>query len=253
MNKIFFLLLLIPFGAMASAKGKAWQRLKDTGSEILRAKASTQELRKKHDEFKSQRTQLERMGYKEDETEDLDTRVDDHVKLLADKVYERRAELELSFLSFQQDFDFKNSRGKSKLITTNNVVCLGGSTGIANKNFHYKVDGCVFYGKGYAGSKDNKVTFEQKNIDTYGAKVSPSAGYVVSSLGSELGLKLPLLYTQQRISKPTQTSLSQRSKLQPITAVYFRFPANRWFLEVEFGRFLLEDSTLWGIGGGLKF
>lgn len=245
--------LILSFEALGASNENTWLHFQSLGEEILKSEEVNQSLKEKHEEFTSERKKLETMAFKEDEADRLDTKVDEHLKTLSEKKYLKGYEVAVSYFSFQLLTDFKNAGGASKIIVTNNVFCIGGAYGTSNKNFHYWVDGCAFYGKGNAGSVENKITFEQDNLDTYGTRISPAVGFFVSSLRSELGFKLPLLYTHQKITEPANASLKASSSVQALASFYYRFPVNQWFFQMEFGKFLSQDTTLWGFGGGLSF
>lgn len=249
----FLLLILLSFEAFGASQESTWLNFQNLGDAILKSEESNAELSKKHQEFKTEQTKLEEMEYKENETDLLNTKVEEHLKKLGSNNFQSRFDISLNYLSFQKEFDFKNTLGHSKLVVTSNVYCIGGAYGIANNNYHYWIDGCAFYGKSNVGNVSNTITFQQDSLDTYGAKISPAAGIFVSKIKSELGLKLPLLYSHQKITKPSNTTLRENSEFQALASFYYRFPVDQWFFQMEFGKFLSQDTTLWGFGAGLSF
>lgn len=250
---ILFFIVFLSLDAFGASKESVWQRFEESGNEILRSDRITPEISKKHEELKKDQSELEDLEYKENETESLSTKVEAHLKNLEAKIYQKNFELNLTYLSFQREADFKSPTAQSKLIITNDVFCLGGAYGVANQKYHYFVDGCAFYGKANVGSVKNTVTYQQDTIDTYGAKISPAAGIFVSSIRSEVGLKIPILYTHQKLTRPSNTSLKEGSDIEAVASFYYRFPVEKWFLQMEYGKFLSQDTTMWGLGTGFIF
>lgn len=247
------LIFLLSLQVLGATKESTWLRFQRLGEDILAEKKTGPRLNERLQEFRSIKKELEDREYQENETYNLSTRVEAYVKDLKEDVLQKQYELGLSYLSFQKEMDFKNNLGKSKLILTSNVLCAGGSYGVANEKYHYWLDACAFYGKTNVGNESNTTTFQQDNIDTYGLKLSPAFGIFTSSNKSEVGFKTPLLYSHQTLSRPTGTTLREGSDFQLLGSFYFRFPVKKLFFQMELGKFLSQDVTLWSLGTGYRF
>ena len=108
------------------------------------------------------------------------------------------------------------------------------------------------------GAEVNSLTYKQSNISIYGLKTSIGAGMLVSSLGVEVGLKLPLLYSDYTLDSPDQSKFSgykvdEGSSLMGMASLYTRFPVGKWFFQTEFAKVIGKDLTLWALGAGLTF
>jgi hypothetical protein len=252
--KFILVLFVISLQAFAETKESTWQHFQDLGDKLLQTSEVNDDVTKMHEEFKGDDKQLTEMEYKENEAEILSSKVDRHLKDLEEKNWKKNFEVSLTYLSFQREADIKNPTLSKKLISTSNVLCVGGGYGISRKNVRYSIEGCAFYGNSNVGSQNNAVTYEEDTIPTYGLKAAPAAGIFVSNIKSEVGFKLPILYVHQKFSTPPGGySIKKGSDIQALASFYYRFPIDNWFLQMEFGKFLSQDTTLWGLGAGLRF
>lgn len=252
-STLALLIFLMSLQVLGATKESTWNRFKKIGEQLLEKKDVNPKDEEALNEFRSLKRDLEDMEYKENETYALSSSVEAHVRDLKKDVLQKQYDFGLSYLSFQKEIDFKNNLGKSKLILTSNVLCAGGSYGVANEKYHYWLDACALYGKTNVGNESNTTTFQQDNIDTYGLKLSPAIGIFTSSNKSEVGFKTPLLYSHQTLSRPTGTPLREGSDFQLLGSFYFRFPVKKLFFQMELGKFLSQDVTLWSLGTGYRF
>lgn len=252
MNIIIFLLFILT-GAWADSKTELWRKFEQSGRKLLDAQTIDPQVLGVEKEFYREASSLEELAYKETETEALTTRVENHLKEIRSRIWHPTRELGLDYLSFQHEASLKNPTTTARLIVTNSVFCLGGGIGRANDHYRYGVDGCAFYGEANVGSQKNSVTYKQSDIATYGVRVAPVAGAFVSSVRAELGLRLPVFYTHQSLTRPANATLRTGSDFTVATAFYLRYPIMNGFFSMEFGKFLSQDTTIWGLGFGWRF
>lgn len=235
-----------------------WQNVQTRGKRLLKAEKLSDELKAEQEAFSTAKEPLGALEYQEDEADKLEERVATHIKLLNDKIYHKSKFVFIDWVSWQREANIKSASSKSNLIITNHGFCAGGGWGYKSAFYHIFADGCLMYGFGNVGATVNSVTYKQSNIPTYGAKASAGAGMIVSSLGAEVGLKLPLLYNHVSLDTPDQTTfpgtkVNEESDFYPMISLYSRWPVQKWFVETEFARVIGHDLTYWGLGFGHTF
>jgi hypothetical protein len=177
---------------------------------------------------------------------------------LIEKLYTPTAEVYLDFLSFQDVNNSNSSNSTDKLVTTSSGYCLGASYGKANNQFHLFGDGCFYYGWANVGPQKNNITYKQSDIETFGLKLAPAAGIFISPEKVEIGVKLPILFIDQKISTPDKNQfpgyhIDQGSNIKLLGSLYFRWPIKECLLQMELGKFIDKDTTLWSLGAGFRF
>ncbi len=239
-------------------KGFYWQSYKTLGDEILSKDKIDSTVKSTQDKMLKLKEPLVALEFQEEETDEYEEKVNTHLKLLNDKIYGKTFSIFIDYISWQNDATLKTASGDSELIITNHGFCAGGSWGYKNAFYHAFLDGCLLQGYGNVGSEKRSVTYKQSNVPSYGLKASLGAGMTVSSLGAEVGLKLPILYTIQSLDDPNQVTfpgskVEEGSPLRPLASLYSRWPFEKWFVETEFAHALDKDLTFWGVGLGRKF
>lgn len=253
--KIFALSILFFSIPLAyGSKEKEWKKLEKLGEEILQAKEINFITNQLKSSFLKQVNVLEKIQYKEVETENLTDQIQSHLERLNSRIFKKTTEAHISYLSWQNQAELKSSTSMNDLIITHSTFCVGGSIGKANKSVHYFTDGCLFIGKADVGTDSRTITYQQTNLETYGLRIAPALGYFVSSQNAEVGLKFPISYTHLELSTPVleEYSINQGPQFQIASSVYFRWPVYEWHFQIEFGKFFGEETSLWGIGIGLK-
>ena len=178
-----------------------------------------------------------------------------HLKDIEGRKYRTGSFAFLDYFSWQDSFTLTTPTGHKMLTTTNQGWCAGGGYGYANSRYHFFADGCLVYARGDISAGSSGITYHQTNVYARGIKVSPGAGMFVSSVKAEVGFKIPLMYVTQDFADPGVAGyhLKDDSKLKGFATIYTRYPFGSWFFQMEFGKMLGKDLTLWSLGGGYKF
>jgi hypothetical protein len=202
--------------------------------------------------YRKNLSELEYQDLKVDKSFDM---IQDHFQNLSDRVFQSHWSLFLDYISWQYAAVLEKPSGLTNLIVTNKGVCPGVSYAKENKFFSFFMDACFLQTTGGVTSIDPAVTYIQSNISATGLKTSIGAGYFVSSFGSELGLKLPLLLVSQKLEDPPAVgyTVKEGTNLIPMLGFYSRIPVGTFFIQTEFSRYLKEDQVLWSLGIGHKF
>jgi hypothetical protein len=222
-------------------------------SEKIRNENNPAEAQLIYKDLLKKQEQLEDVGYKENEAEEMNQKSEAYVKGLEKKEESIGAFVFLDYLTWQKEVDLKSSTSKNKLIVTNKALCAGGTWVKEYSSFNTFIDGCFFYGKGNIATEKNTIVYDQQDISLYGVKISVGAGKFVSPGKAELGFKIPIMYTNQDFTAPSGFSLDEGSSFSALASMYLRFPYRSWHFQTEFAKFLSDDTTLWGLGIGYKF
>jgi hypothetical protein len=209
-------------------------------------------VRKSLGVYKEYLSQLEYEEKKVDKSFDL---IQQNFQLLEDKIYHGQLRFFVDYISWQYSAVLKKPAGSSDLIVTNKGYCPGVSYARENKFVSFFVDACFLFTTGGVTSVDPSVTYVQSNITGTGLKTSLGLGYFVSSLGSELGLKLPVMLVSQNLEDPPAAGykVTEGTSLIPMLGFYSRIPFAKYFIQTEFSKYLKEDQVQWSIGLGYKF
>lgn len=248
----FLLFFLLSLPALASEKQKTFHEFEVIGNHILSDEAIDLVKVK---EFNLRKASLEESGYEEGKADKLSSKVDAHILAIQNQVYETNRYAFLDYTSWQENVTLKTPGGNRTLIVTNQGWCGGAGFGKRNVKFHFAGEACFLYGRGDIGSDNPSVTYRQNNVYGRGIKVAPAAGLIVSSSGAELGLKLPILWFDQKFSSPALAGYKTRdpSAIQGFLDVYTRWPFGLWFVQSDIGKSLGKDLTIWSLGFGRQF
>lgn len=201
---------------------------------------------------------LSELEFREGKVDKLNDQVVAHLLYLDNKIYHFSSSFSLSYVSWQSEA-LLSGRGKEiDLIVTNKGFCAGGDMGIENYLWHFYVDGCFIMGSGGIQAKVNSdnVDYQQSNVPAYGFKVSPGASMIVSSSKSRIGIRFPIIYSRQDLEDPdpaTGYEALNENPLSFVSTIYSRWQFNRWYFQTEFGKYLQEEQTFWGLGTGYNF
>lgn len=251
--KIFLLLILsAPVFAVNVNKTKVFDDYQALGAKILGTDDVDPEDVKL---FNEKKAYLEDHEYQEGKVEQLHDKVSAHVRAVEDLKYKPSRYAFVDYTSWQQDMTLKTPGGNRTLIVTNQAWCPGAGFGKKNSRFHFGGEGCFLYGRGDVGSQSSGISYTQSNVYGKGMKVMPFAGLNVSSVGAELGLKLPLIWFDQKFSDPKTAGYDTRqpSPFRAFLDIYGRWPLGPWFLQSDIGRNLGKDLTIWSVGIGRNF
>lgn len=242
-------------GGEASKSEAIWQSYQLRAESILHKQNISDDVYHENQELNKEREELLRLKYKEDESEELSNKVENHIKELQNKTYHKTSFVFIDWISWQREADLKSATAKNTLILTNRGLCAGGGWGVENSSYHAFVDGCFVYAEGNVSQTKNNLTYKQSNISTYGLKASIAAGKYISSKKAEVGFKIPLLYAPQSLENPSQpgVSVDDPKPFSAMASVYGRWPVNQWYFQTEFGWFLDQDVSWWSLGAGYKF
>lgn len=203
---------------------------------------------------------LGELEFRESKVDKLTDRIQGHILYLQNKIYKRVSNFSFQYVSWQQRSILEGSDGSaSSLIVTNSGYCLGGDTGIENHLWHFYVDGCLFLGSGGVQSKSGSaVNYQQSTVMAYGLKAGPGASMIVSSSRSRIGFKLPVIYNIQNLTDPGERQgvdfrVTTKKPLSVALTLYSRWQFDEWFINTEFGQYVAEEQTFWGLGFGKSF
>ena len=200
------------------------------------------------------REYLSQLEYEEKKVEKTFDLVQQNFQLLDDKIYHGQWRLFVDYISWQYGAVLKKPNGSSDLIVTNKGYCPGVSYAQENKFVSFFADACFLFTSGGVTSVDPSVTYVQSNISGTGLKTSLGIGYFVSSLGSELGLKLPVMLVSQNLEDPPAAGykVTEGTSLIPMLGFYSRIPFAKIFIQTEFSKYVKEDQVQWSVGLGYK-
>jgi hypothetical protein len=175
------------------------------------------------------------------------------------KNFENEVSGYLDFLGFTDLADLKSSTQTKNLEVISSGFCLGGTFGRSNLQYHVFTDSCLFYGEASVLSGINDNSFRQAHFKTYGLKIAPGGGVFISDRKLEFGLKLPVLLLHQE--NPTYVnddffddSILQRKKgTKFFTSLYSRWEINQALIQIELGKEISNETTVWSLGAGHRF
>jgi hypothetical protein len=201
---------------------------------------------------------LSELEFREGKVDKHNDEIMAHRQYLINKIYKFKTSWFVHYVSWQQDATLKSNTGaEAGLIITNKGFCAGGELGYENYQYHFYFDGCVLYGSGGVKNNDQDLidNYQQSNIPAYGVKGGPGASIIVSSSKSRIGIKLPMIYSVQELTTPIETgfSVDQESSLAFMASLYSRWQFNKWYLQTEFGKYITQEQTFWGLGIGKEF
>ena len=233
-----------------------WNLMNDYGRIIESYDSASVLIERDHKHYLIFSKILSELEFREGKVDKFNDRIVAHIQHLQNKVYQFSASWSLSYISWQQESTLTGPNSKTGLIVTNSGSCLGGDVGIENYLFHFYLDGCAFAGTGgVEADSSSAITYQQSNVPAYGIKAGPGASMIVSSSKSRIGIKLPVIYTLQKLQEPSNAGydIKEESPVSVIASLYSRWQFDKWYFQTEFGKYMQVEQTFWGLGIGRKF
>jgi hypothetical protein len=233
-----------------------WNLMNDYGRILESYKDLSTLIKKDHQHYLIFSKLLSELEFRESKVDKFNDQIIAYINYLEKKVYKSSLSLSFQYISWQTTSSLQGINTKTSLLITNRGLCVGGDAGIENAFYHFYVDGCVFAGSGGVSSDaSSPIKYEQSNVTAYGAKFGPGASMIVSPSGSRIGLRLPLIYTFQKLQEPANSAYNIKalSPLSVVASLYSRWQFQYWYFQTEFGKYLQTEQTYWGLGIGTKF
>lgn len=233
-----------------------WNLMNDYGQILESYKDASTLIKKDHQHYLMFSKMLSELEFREGKVDKYNDKIVAHITYLENKVYKFSRSLSFQYISWQNESTLSGPGSKTGLVVTNRGLCAGGDMGYENSFYHFYVDGCVFAGSGGVSSDSSSaITYRQSNVPAYGAKFGPGASMIVSSSGSRIGLKLPIIYTMQKLQEPKNAAytIKEDSPVSFVGSIYSRWQFKRWYLQTEFGLYIQKEQTFWGLGLGKTF
>ncbi len=195
---------------------------------------------------------LEKLEYREDEVDATSDRIRIHLVQLEEKRYRIKWRTSVHYLSWQSQASLIGPFETTNLLSTNLGVCPGIGASLENRYWSLSLDLNGLYGSGGVSAVQGIVEYQQSQVPAIGGRLAVGGGRIVSSSGSELGLRASALYVRQTLSRPsdTQYSIEQNKTLSFTASIFSRWRFNRFYIETDFGRTIARPSTLWSLGFG---
>lgn len=233
-----------------------WNLMNDYGNILESYKSASTLIKKDHQHYLIFSKILSELEFREGKVDKYNDKIVAHIQYLENKVYRFSKSLSFQYMSWQQESTLESATTKTGLVVTNRGICVGGDMGVENSFYHFYVDGCMFAGSGGVSSDaSSPIKYQQSNVPAFGAKFAPGASMIVSSSGSRIGLKLPVIYSIQKLQEPSNTAfdIKSESPLSFVASLYSRWQFQRWYFQTEFGKYIQTEQTYWGLGIGKKF
>lgn len=195
---------------------------------------------------------LGKLEYREDEVDATADRVRGHLTSLEEKKYRVKWRASIHYLSWQSQATLKGPFENTSLLTTNLGFCPSIGASLENRFWSLSLDLSGLYGSGGVSPIYGNVVYQQSQVPAFGGRFSVGGGRIVSSSGSEVGLRGSALFVRQSLTKPPDPlySIDQDKTLSITVSVFSRWRFSRFYLETDFGRTVARPSTLWSIGLG---
>src|SRR5690606_18756842 len=123
-----------------------------------------------------------------------------HFKYLEAKIYASSFALVVEYISWQTQNELIVGSDKYDVVSTIKAPCVGGEYTYGNNFYNFSIDGCVFMAS--SSIKANVIEYQQSNVGFIGLKSSIGAGMVVSPNKAEIGLKVPVIFSSQKLTEP---------------------------------------------------
>lgn len=233
-----------------------WNLMNDYGKIIEGYSDQSQLIKKDHQHYLVFSKLLSELEFRESKVDKFNDKILAHLQYLENKIYRFSSSLYLQYISWQTESELKGPTSTTGLIITNRGACAGGDIGVENYLFHFYMDGCVFAGSGgVSADSSSPITYQQSNVPAVGLKAGPGVSMIVSSSKSRIGFKLPVIYTVQELQEPNNAgySLDSKTSFSVIGSLYSRWQFKKWYFQTEFGKYLQEEQTFWGLGIGKNF
>lgn len=233
-----------------------WNLMNDYGQILESYKDQSTLIKKDHQHYLMFSKMLSELEFREGKVDKYNDKIVAHITYLENKVYKFVKSVSFQYISWQNESTLTGPGSKTGLVVTNRGLCAGGDAGWENSFYHFYVDGCVFAGSGGVSSDSTSgIKYQQSNVGAYGAKFGPGASMIVSSSGSRLGLRVPIIYTQQKLQEPKNAaySIKEDSPISYVVSMYSRWQFKTWYFQTEFGKYVQKEQTYWGLGLGRNF
>ncbi|MBC7458481.1 MAG: hypothetical protein H7235_09395 [Bdellovibrionaceae bacterium] len=200
---------------------------------------------------------LQKLEHEEGKVDKLTDTVDKHLNLQEQKKYALTKAFSIKMLSWQARSSFMVATFKTDIIITNAGFCLGGDVGYENIYFRYFASGCALIGQGVVQA-ESAVTYRQSGLALNGFIAAIGTSLKVSASGSELGLSLPVMFSNQKLTEPpTDTpECSAGCTVEALSTINYGLVMHgKWNFEklyflTEYGRYLKNDTSLFALGIG---
>jgi hypothetical protein len=233
-----------------------WNLMNDLGNILESYKDASTLIKKDHQHYLVFSKLLSELEFREGKVDKFNDRIVAHILFLESSVYKFSKSLSFQYISWQTETNLESPGSKLGLLITNRGLCIGGDAGIENAFYHFYMDGCFFAGSGGVSSDANApITYKQANVPAFGAKFGPGASMIVSSSGSRIGIRIPVIYTLQKLQAPANNNYTVKSvsPISIVTSLYSRWQFQRWYFQTEFGKYVQTEQTYWGLGIGMNF
>jgi len=204
------------------------------------------------EEAQFSKSALEKLEHQEKQVDQLSDRVRGHLTQLESRVYRVRRRLSLEMISWQTEATLKGPFENTALLTTNLGYCPGFGVSYENRYWAWSADFNAIYGSGGVSAVQGLVTYQQSSVPAFGAKFALGAAKVVSSSGSELGIRASALFIKQNLTDPPTAgySIEQDKSLTATLSLFSRWRLGRYYFQTDFGRHIGRSATLYSFGMG---
>jgi hypothetical protein len=239
----------------AGIKVLYWNLLNDYGKILSGYESSSTLIKNDNQRYLVFSKILSELEFREGRVDKFNDKIIAHIQYLDNILYKFSYSLSVQYISWQTEADLLGVNTKTGLTVTNRGACFGGDVGVENKYYHFYADGCVFAGSGGVSSDaSSPIKYTQDGVAAYGAKFGPGASMIVSSSGSRIGIRTPIIYSTQKLQEPgAGYTIKSSSPLSVIASLYSRWQFDHWYFQTEFGKYLQVEQTFWGLGIGTKF
>lgn len=205
--------------------------------------------------FKRYENYLRELNFREEKVASITNEVTRHISSLEDQIYHFSSSWSLQYISWQMQASLEGNGLQEDLTITNRGFCIGGEAGIENKRYHFFIDGCLFLNGSGEISDASSTDYNHTSIPAAGFKLGPGAAMIFSKGLYRIGLKLPLIYSVQQLSSPTDEnfSIKEDTPLSYTTSLYSRWQHHSWFAQAEIGKYIWKDGVSWSLGFGRNF
>lgn len=233
-----------------------WNLMNDYGKILEGYLNESQLIKKDHEHYLIFSKLLSELEFREGIVDKFNDRIVAHIQYLQNKVYKFSYSLSFQYISWQQESLLKGPVSSTGLVVTNSGFCAGGDIGYENYLFHFYFDGCFLAGSGgVSADSSSPITYQQSNVPAFGVKAGPGASMIVSSSKSRIGIRLPIIYSLQTLQEPNNPgyAIESESPLSFVGSLYSRWQFQSWYFQTEFGKYVQQEQTYWGLGIGRSF
>lgn len=205
--------------------------------------------------FKRYENYLRRLNFRAEKVNRISNDVSKHVSSLEDQKYHFQNSWSLQYVNWQTQASLAGNGLQEDLTITNRGFCIGGETGFENKRYHFFFDGCLFLNGSGEISEASVTEYNHTSIPAAGFKLGPGAARIFSDGLYRIGFKIPLIYSVQQLSSPTDEdfTIKEDTPLSYTTSLYTKWQYQSWFAQAEVGKYIWKDGVLWSLGFGRNF